>query len=289
MFFFFFKQKTAYEMRISDWSSDVCSSDLGGPAMLVGTVVAAHGVLFNVVALLDGGEVTAIRQKRELPNYGTFDEKRLFAPGPLPAPVEFRCAKLGFPICEDIWFPFVCAHLKEQGADILISPNGSPYEINKDERRIDAICGARVKETGLPIIYLNRVGGQDELVFDGASFILSAEGDVVHRLPEWGEAIVQTHWSRNMHGRWVCAPGERAVADPYPADIYSAMVLGLRDYVNRNRFPGVVLGLAGGIDSALSAAVAVDALGEDSVWCVMLPSRFNSREDRKSTRLNSSH
>src|SRR3546814_6641449 len=117
MFFFFFKQKTAYEMRISDWSSDVCSSDLGGPAMLVGTVVAAHGVLFNVVALLDGGEVTAIRQKRELPNYGTFDEKRLFAPGPLPAPVEFRGAKLGFPICEDIWFPFVCAHLKERSEE----------------------------------------------------------------------------------------------------------------------------------------------------------------------------
>src|SRR3546814_16730030 len=115
-------------------------------------------------------------------------------------------------------------------------------------RSIDAICGARVKETGLPIIYLNRVGGQDELVFDGASFILSAEGDVVHRLPEWGEAIVQTHWSRDMHGRWICAPGERAVADPYPEDIYSAMVLGLRDYVNRNRFPGVVLGLSGGID-----------------------------------------
>src|SRR3546814_3018684 len=106
-----------------------------------------------------------------------------------------------------------------------------------------------VCSSDLPIIYLNRVGGQDELVFDGASFILSAEGDVVHRLPEWGEAIVQTHWSRNMHGRWVCAPGERAVADPYPEDIYSAMVLGLRDYVNRNRFPGVVLGLSGGIRS----------------------------------------
>src|SRR3546814_15193572 len=125
-------------MRISDWSSDVCSSDL--------TVGAAQGVLFNVVALLDGGEVTAIRQKRELPNYGTFDEKRLFAPGPLPAPVEFRGAKLGFPICEDIWFPFVCAHLKEQGADILISPNGSPYEINKDERRIDEIGTAERRQ-----------------------------------------------------------------------------------------------------------------------------------------------
>ncbi|MBB4640687.1 NAD+ synthase [Rhizorhapis suberifaciens] len=250
----------------------------GGPAMLVGTVIAAQGVLFNVITLLDGGEIKAIRQKRELPNYGTFDEKRLFAPGPLPEPVEFRGVKLGLPICEDIWFPFVCAHLKEQGADILISPNGSPYEINKDQQRIDAISAARVKETGLPIIYLNRVGGQDELVFDGASFIISNEGQVIHRLPEWTEALVMSHWSRGDDGRWTCGPGDLATPNPYPEDIYNAMVLGLRDYVNRNRFPGVVLGLSGGIDSALSAAVAVDALGADRVWCVMLPSRFTSKE-----------
>ena len=250
----------------------------GGPAMLVGTVVAAQGVLFNVVALLDGGEIVAIRQKRELPNYGTFDEKRLFAPGPLPDPVEFRGVKIGVPICEDIWFPFVCAHLKERGAEILISPNGSPYEVNKDQHRIDAITAARVKETGLPVIYLNRVGGQDELVFDGASFVLSGEGEVVHRLPEWDEALVLTHWTKGKDDRWTCAPGALATPDPYPQDVYHAMVVGLRDYVNRNRFPGVVLGLSGGIDSALSAAVAVDALGADRVWCVMLPSRFTSQE-----------
>ncbi|MCF8708869.1 NAD+ synthase [Rhizorhapis sp. SPR117] len=249
----------------------------GGPAMLVGTVVAAQGVLFNVVALLDGGEVTAIRQKRELPNYGTFDEKRLFAPGPLPEPVAFRGVKLGFPICEDVWFPFVCAHLREQGAEILITPNGSPYEIDKDERRVNAICAARVRETGLPIAYLNRVGGQDELVFDGASFVLGADGSLLHQLPDWDEALVMTHWSKGPDG-WTCASGALAELDPYPADIYNAMVLGLRDYVNRNRFPGVVLGLSGGIDSALSAAVAVDALGADRVWCVMMPSRFTSQE-----------
>lgn len=249
----------------------------GGPAMLVGTVVASQGVLFNVVAMLDGGEITAIRQKRELPNYGTFDEKRLFAPGPLPAPIDFRGVKIGVPICEDVWYPFVCAHLAGQGAEILITPNGSPYEIGKDDRRIGHVCAARVKETGLPILYLNRIGGQDELVFDGASFIMGADGTVLHQLPDWEEHLALSHWEKRETG-WHCAPGELHPLDPHPEDVYNAMVMGLRDYVNRNHFPGVVLGLSGGIDSALSAAVAVDALGADRVWCVMMPSRFTGEE-----------
>jgi NAD+ synthase len=249
----------------------------GGPAMLVGTVVAAQGVLFNVVALLDGGAVTAIRQKRELPNYGTFDEKRLFAPGPLPAPIEFRGVKIGVPICEDIWFPFVTAHLKAEGAEILISPNGSPYEVDKDHRRVNGVAGTRVRETGLPLVYLNRVGGQDELVFDGASFVLGADLSLRHQMPDWDEALVLTTWEKRG-GAWDCLPGDIHALDERPADIYNAMLLGLRDYVNRNRFPGVVLGLSGGIDSALSAAVAVDALGADRVWCVMMPSRFTSQD-----------
>ncbi|KXU29893.1 NAD+ synthase [Sphingobium sp. 22B] len=249
----------------------------GGPAMLVGTVVASQGVLFNVVALLENGAVTAIRQKRELPNYGTFDEKRLFAPGPLPAPIDFRGVRIGVPICEDIWFPFVTAHLRAEGAEILISPNGSPFEVDKDDRRINAVAGTRVRETALPLVYLNRVGGQDELVFDGASFVMNGDLSLAHQLPDWEEALVLTQWEK-WEGQWVCLPGERHALDDRPADIYNAMVLGLRDYVNGNRFPGVVLGLSGGIDSALSAAVAVDALGADRVWCVMMPSRFTSRE-----------
>ena len=247
----------------------------GGPAMLVGAVIAAQGVLFNVVALLDGGEIAAIRQKRELPNYGTFDEKRLFAPGPLPAPVDFRGVKLGIPICEDIWFPFVTAHLRAEGAEILISPNGSPYEVNKDDHRINGVAATRIQETGLPLVYLNRVGGQDELVFDGSSFVLNADLTLEHQMPDWDESLVLTHWEKTG-GAWRCAPGDIHQLDPLPADIYNAMVLGLRDYVNGNRFPGVVLGLSGGIDSALSAAVAVDALGADRVWAVMMPSRFTS-------------
>ncbi|MEA3389626.1 NAD+ synthase [Sphingobium sp. CCH11-B1] len=249
----------------------------GGPAMLVGTVVASQGVLFNVVALLEGGAVTTIRQKRELPNYGTFDEKRLFAPGPFPAPIDFRGVKIGVPICEDIWFPFVTAHLKAQGAELLISPNGSPFEVDKDDRRLNAVAGTRVRETGLPLVYLNRVGGQDELVFDGASFVMNGDLSIAHQLPDWEEALTLTLWEKR-EGRWTCLPGERHALDERPADIYNAMLLGLRDYIDRNRFPGVVLGLSGGIDSALSAAVAVDALGPDRVWCVMMPSRFTSRD-----------
>ena len=249
----------------------------GGPAMLVGTVIANQGALFNCVALLDGGDIKAVRQKRELPNYGTFDEKRLFAPGPLPEPIEFRGLRLGVPICEDVWFPFVCAHLKDRGAQILLSPNGSPYEIDKDERRVAQVCAARVQETGLPIAYLNRVGGQDELAFDGASFVLNGDGSLAHQMTDWREELRLTRWEAGADG-WACVPGEITSLAPYPEDVYSAMIVGLRDYVDRNRFPGVVLGLSGGIDSALSAAVAVDALGADRVWCVMMPSRFTSQD-----------
>ena len=247
----------------------------GGPAMLVGTIERSEGRIYNSVALLDGGTVVATRAKRELPNYGTFDEKRLFAAGPLPEPIELRGVRLGMPICEDIWLPEVCAHLKARGAEILISPNGSPYEIDKDEFRVDGVAARRVAETGLPLAYLNRVGGQDELVFDGASFVLNADGSVAHQLPDWDACVVETVWQRGVSG-WRCMLGPRATLDPHPGDIYQAMVVGLRDYVNANRFPGVVLGLSGGIDSALSAAVAVDALGAGRVWCVMLPSRFTA-------------
>ncbi|MEZ5710245.1 MAG: NAD+ synthase [Blastomonas sp.] len=249
----------------------------GGAAMLVGSVFRDGDGLYNGVALLDGGRIAAIRYKRELPNYGTFDEKRLFASGPLPEPVEFRGTLLGLPICEDIWLPSVCSHLKAAGAQMLISINGSPYEIEKDDRRLEQVATVRVAETGLPMLFLNRVGGQDEVVFDGASFVLNGDGSLAHQLPDWEEALVETRWEQNADGAWRCEPGAIHPLDPFPADVYHAMMVGLRDYVNRNGFPGVVLGLSGGIDSALSAAVAVDALGADRVWCVMMPSRFTSQ------------
>jgi NAD+ synthase len=249
----------------------------GGPAMLVGTVHAERGLLHNALALLDGGRIAAITRKHELPNYGTFDEKRLFAPGPLPDVVPFRGMRLGLPICEDIWFPAVCGHLAAQGADMLIAPHGSPYEIDKDDRRLMQVAGARVAETGLPLVFLNRVGGQDELVFDGCSFVLDAHGTPLHKLIDWAEEERVTRWTQSDDGRWACDSGPLSDWEAHPADIYSAMVLALRDYVERNRFPGVVLGMSGGIDSALCAAIAADALGPARVWCVMLPSRFTSQ------------
>jgi NAD+ synthase len=250
----------------------------GGTAMLVGSVFQRENALYNGIALLDGGQVCAVRLKHELPNYGTFDEKRLFASAPLQSPVPFRGAMLGLPLCEDIWFPTVCGHLKAMGAELLIAPHGSPYEIEKDDRRLHAVARARVAETGLPLIFLNRIGGQDELVFDGASFVVNADGSLAHQLPDWEPATVRTEWSRSETGGWHCAPGEIHALDPFPQDVYHAMIVALRDYVNSNGFPGVVLGLSGGIDSALSAAVAVDALGPERVWCVMLPSRYTSQE-----------
>lgn len=249
----------------------------GGPAMIVGTVVREQGLLYNALALLDGGSIVEIRRKHELPNYGTFDEKRLFASAPPPEPIVFRGVRIGLPICEDIWFPAVCAHLRARGAELLISPNGSPYEVDKDDLRSSAIAAARVAETGLPLAYLNRVGGQDEIVFDGASFVLNADGLLAHQLPDWEETVVETQWRRGPDG-WRCLPGVLNALEPHPSDIYHAMVVGLRDYVDGNRFPGVVLGLSGGIDSAICAAIAADALGPDRVWCVMLPSRFTSQE-----------
>lgn len=248
----------------------------GGPAMLVGSIFVDKGALYNGIALLDGGQITDVRYKHELPNYGTFDEKRIFAAGPLPEPVMFRGVQLGVPICEDGWLAPVSLHLKERGAELLISTNGSPYEIDKDDRRLEEVFAARVRETGLPLLFLNRVGGQDELVFDGSSFVLNADGAAAHRLPDWEEHLRITHWSRGPGG-WQCAEGPKALWEDHPADIYSAMVTGLRDYVDTNGFPGVVLGMSGGIDSALCAAIAADALGPDRVWCVMLPSRYTSQ------------
>jgi len=248
----------------------------GGPAMLVGSIFVDKGALYNGIALLDGGQITDVRYKHELPNYGTFDEKRIFTPGPLPEPVMFRGVRLGVPICEDGWLAPVSLHLKERGAELLISTNGSPYEIDKDDRRLEEVFAARVRETGLPLLFLNRVGGQDELVFDGSSFVLNADGAAAHRLPDWEEHLRITHWSRGPGG-WQCAEGPKALWEDHPADIYSAMVTGLRDYVDTNGFPGVVLGMSGGIDSALCAAIAADALGPDRVWCVMLPSRYTSQ------------
>src|SRR6185369_7460962 len=215
--------------------------------------------------------------KVDLPNYGVFDEKRVFVPGPSPKPLTVRGVQLGIPVCEDIWKPEVTACLAGAGAEILCVPNGSPFEAGKEDVRLE-LAASRVRESGLPLIYLNQLGGQDEVVYDGASFVLNADGAIAAALPGWEEGVAVTEWTRDASGKWNCAPGEKFIAEDRSSQVYHAMVLALRDYVNKNRFPGVVLGLSGGIDSALSAAVAVDALGAGRVRCVMLPSRYTSRE-----------
>jgi len=248
----------------------------GGPAMLIGTPWVDEGKLHNAFALLDGGKVAGLTFKVDLPNYGVFDEKRVFVPGPMPGPFNLRGLRLGVPICEDIWTPDVVECLSETGGEILLVPNGSPFEAGKEDVRLNLVV-ARVKESGLPLVYLNQVGGQDEVVFDGASLVCNADGTLAHALPAWEEALVVTDWTRTAKG-WVCTKGEVAPEEDRSQAVYHAMMLGLRDYVNKNRFPGVVLGLSGGIDSALSAAVAVDALGPARVRSVMLPSRYTSKE-----------
>ena len=246
----------------------------GGPALLVTLPWRADGCLHNAAAFIANGRAE-FRFKHELPNYGVFDEKRVFNPGPLPAPIVFRGSHIGIPICEDIWFPAVTAHLARAGAELLIVPNGSPFEVDKFEERIE-LARARTSEARVPLIYVNQIGGQDELVFDGGSFVMNADGSVAHVLPFWREEITITRWEKD--GTSLRCVGEATWQQPARLDsIYSAMMLGLRDYVRKNGFKGIVLGLSGGIDSALTAAVAVDALGADGVRGVRLPSRFTTR------------
>jgi NAD+ synthase len=243
------------------------------PGLVVTLPWTEHGRLFNAVALVADGRCER-RYKHELPNYGVFDEKRVFTPGPLPAPVDFRGARLGLPICEDVWFAGTAQHLAAQGAELLLVPNGSPFEVDKSQQRLQLI-GERVSDTGLAIAYVNQVGGQDELVFDGGSFVVDASGTLACAMPSWTEALELTHWRRDGH-RYRCEGAATWDEEPRLQAVYHAMMLGLRDYVAKNRFPGIVLGLSGGIDSALTVAVAVDALGAAQVKGVRLPSRFTS-------------
>ena len=248
----------------------------GGPALLIGAPWRVDSALRNAALLLDGGEIVAVTLKHELPNYGVFDEMRVFTPGPLPAPTVCRGVRLGVMVCEDMWKPAVSRHLKEAGAEALVVINGSPFEIDKWGTR-RGMAGDRVKETGLSLAYVNLVGGQDELVFDGASFVLDSAGAFRVQAPSWRPALVKSLWRRGDGSVMSCDAG---VVEPRAEGleaIYLAMMVGLRDYVTKNRFPGVIIGLSGGIDSALTAAVAVDALGAENVWCVMMPSRYTSQ------------
>lgn len=248
----------------------------GGPAVLIGSPWREGDTLMNAVALLNDGRIEAVRYKVDLPNYGVFDEKRVFSPGPLPGPVTVKGVRIGVPICEDIWTDEVTECLVETGAELLIVPNGSPYSQWKPDKRLQIVI-SRVVETGLPLVYLNQVGGQDELLFDGASFGIEGDRTLGFQLPAFQETVAIVDYERTR-GRWTSKNGSIVpMPDGIAAD-YAACVLGLRDYVEKNRFPGVVLGLSGGIDSAVVAAMAVDALGSDRVHCVMLPYLYTASE-----------
>ncbi len=257
----------------------------GGPAILVGAPWREEGVVsgtlrhhvHNAAILMDGGEIGALRFKHDLPNYSVFDEKRIFKAGLMPGPVNFRGVRLGIPICEDIWTPDVVECLVESGAEVLVVPNGSPYEMDKNDVRLQ-LAISRVTESGLPLIFVNQVGGQDELVFDGASFVLDANCRLRAQLPAFEEALLVTHWRRGADDVWTCEDAAVTPPENGMESVYGALVLGLRDYVGKNGFPGVVIGLSGGIDSALTAAVAVDALGPKRVHCVMMPSPYTSQD-----------
>jgi NAD+ synthase len=249
---------------------------IDGPAILIGLPWQDNGKLYNAVALLSGGKIETVRFKYDLPNYGVFDEKRVFAAGPAPGPISFKGVRIGVPICEDIWTDEVCETLAETGSELLLVPNGSPFEQNKDDVRLNLVV-ARVTETGLPLAYLNQIGGQDELVFDGGSFALNADRTLALQMPMFEEAMAITEWQRKSDG-WRIMPGEIVKLPEGEEETWRACVLGLKDYVEKNRFPGVVLGLSGGIDSAVVAAMAVDALGKDKVHCVMMPYAYTSRD-----------
>ena len=244
-------------------------------SVLLPSVLLDEGGLRNAVLLCEDGEIVATRFKRELPNDDVFYEKRYFTAGPLAEPMTIKGVSIGVPICEDIWHPDVCAHLVDQGARLLLCPNGSPYWRNKDATR-KRLVRDRVREDNVPMLYLNQVGGQDELVYDGASFAIEPGGRLVIQGKSWESELIVSNWQRTGDG-WRCI-------DPHVEDLTSvnetpwrACVLGLRDYCRKNGFKDVVLGLSGGIDSAVVAAMAVDALGPEHVHCLMLPYRYTSQ------------
>ena len=248
----------------------------GGPGLIVGGPWQEDGQVYNAAFVLDGGRIIARRAKHELPNYGVFDDKRVFDSGPAPGPVVFRGNRIGLLICEDWWFPTVAETLMESGAEMLLSVNGSPWEDGKQDDRV-TLAVERVVETGLAFVFCGQVGGQDELVFDGGSFVLNPDRTLACQMKLFESDLVVTDWEY-VGDKLVCMP-QPLPDEPYRMElIYRAMMLGLADYVRKNRFPGVILGLSGGIDSALSAAVAVDALGADKVRTFMLPSPYTSQD-----------
>ena len=253
-------------------------SEDDGPSIIIGYPRLNNNKLMNSAALISDGKISII-DKFHLPNYGVFDEQRVFNKDRMPGPILFKGIKIGLMICEDMWYPDVAESLQESGAELLIVINGSPFDQNKEDERL-SVAVARVVETNLPLIYVNQIGGQDELVFDGGSFALDSSAKLKLQSSAWKEEI--NHIKINNNNSLLEL--SHSVVNKISVGLeskYSAMVLGLRDYVNKNKFKGVILGLSGGIDSALAVAIAVDALGKDKVRGIRMPSKYSSEGSLK--------
>ena len=244
------------------------------PVMLGFPEYTASGI-YNSAALVSRGEIAAIHRKAELPNYKVFDEKRYFSEGSQPTVSQWQGVRAGLLVCEDIWTAEAAQMSRAAGAQLLLVINASPYEIHKQRER-EQVARERVRDVGLPLAYVNLVGGQDELVFDGNSFVMNAQGEVVLRAPAFEEGVYLARFERDASGQVTPVPGKIAPELSDEASVYNALVLGVRDYVRKHGFPGVVMGLSGGVDSALTLAIAVDALGPEHVQAVMMPSRYTS-------------
>jgi len=267
-------KKPAFAMDVHRVMAELAAACAEGPSIGIGGPLPGGAKPFNAYYILQGGEISATVLKHHLPNYNVFDEKRYYHPGDPAGPVRVGPLRIGVPICEDAWFEDVTETLAETGAEILLVPNGSPYHRGKMDVR-QAQMVARVVETGLPLVYLNLLGGQDDQVFDGASFVLNPHGRLTHQMPAFEEGLFEVTFERGEEG-WHALEGEKAhLPDPWEAD-YRTMVLSLGDYMRKAGFEKAVLGLSGGVDSALVAAIACDALGPENVRCVMLPSRYTS-------------
>src|SRR5579862_5647129 len=249
--------------------------ELTDTAIMAGFPEYTRAGISNSAALIAAGEIAAIHRKAELPNYKVFDEKRYFQPGKQPTIAECRGFRVGLLVCEDIWVPEPAQLARAAGAQLLAVINASPYEMHKQRER-EQVAGARARDVSLPLAYVNLVGGQDELVFDGNSFAMDSAGAVVMRAPSFEEGVFGVEFVPDARGRLVPRPGNIAPELSDEASVYRALTLGVRDYVHKHGFPGVVIGLSGGVDSALTLAIAVDALGSENVQAVMMPSRFTS-------------
>ncbi len=225
---------------------------------------------YNAASLIVDGEIVGTYLKQDLPNAEVFDEKRYFASDPKPFVFDLDGVRYGVVICEDAWHASAAQLAKAAGAQVLLIPNGSPFHLNKESVRFD-ILRARIRETGMPMVYVNLVGGQDELIFDGGSFVLDAEGQIVAKMAQFEEDIGYVEFDGTTPVRAAIA-GDQS----QEAQVYRALVVGVRDYIGKNGFPGVIIGLSGGVDSALVLAVACDALGPERVRAVMMPSRYTA-------------